>query len=163
MKAHILLAASLLSLPAAWTQSPLRRPVQYVTIACLQRTPGATNAAVDKFHLEFELKRFQHRVNAGLASSWRFERNVLPGGKDADCDYRSITASQEFPERTPAIFADSIRSAGIPLSPEEYVAKRDAVVQLVRLGIYRAEGGVGAPSQKGDFVVAGMAKLKPGQ
>jgi hypothetical protein len=164
MKTHLILAASLLAVPSAWPQAPAGQPAQYMQVACLKRAPGATNQAVENFYEDYELKRMQYRVKAGVILRWRLERNVLPGGADAGCQFRSVTAYSGFPpEETSDTYAESLRAAGIPFAVPEYNAKRNSVVQLVRLDIFRAEAQTGAGLQKGAYLVATMAKSKPGQ
>jgi hypothetical protein len=164
MKTPIILAVSLLAIPSIWSQAPSARGVQYLQIACLDRAPGATNQDVVKFFEDYELKRMQYRVNAGSISRWRLERNALPGGPDADCQYRSIAGFYDFPDYgVGTSFLESIRGAGINLTAPEYAAKRDAVVRLVRLGIYRVEGAAGSGIKKGGYTTAIMAKINPGR
>jgi hypothetical protein len=110
-----------------------------------------------------ELQRLQGRVDAGKLRRWRLERNVLPGGQKAECDYMSVFGYAGFPpEQRTELIEESLRGAGIRMTAAEFFAKRGAAAKAVRIDLYRSQALLG-DSGKGSYRVFIRIQVLPGQ
>jgi hypothetical protein len=164
MKTIGMIVAVFAAMPAAWSQSG-SGPVRYSTVACLKLAPGVTAAEFEKFHEEYELKRFQWRVNAGQMLAFRIDRNVSPGltAEESECGYVVTSVFEGFPpEVTPKALEESVRGAGIRMTAEELLAKRGKLAQLVRSEMRRIHANAGGGG-RGNYRVVARFKVLNGQ
>jgi len=103
------------------------------------------------------------RVESGMYSSFVLAESVVPAGRSARCDYHIVYGSIGFPPESPSAeqtVAD-MKKAGITMTREAMVAKRDDLSFLVSTDIWRAQTGVGR-TEKGGYARLNYYKTKPG-
>lgn len=160
MKISGLVFATLLCIPALMGQVPLKDS-PFLRITCLKLKDGVTSSAFEKFIQDYEVKRYQAIANGGGLSRWSLDRNVLPGGAASECAYRYAYTYNGFPPETTAdLLAQSLKDAGLNVTPQEYLTKRSSFARQVRSDIYRQTSGMVLVG-KGQYVVHGTVKIKP--
>jgi len=90
------------------------------------------------------------RVEAGVADSFVIAQAVVPMGASARCDYHIVSIYEGFPPagRGAEQAAADMKKAGISMTREAMIAKRDEVSYLVGMDIWRWRERVG-PTTKG--------------
>ena len=103
------------------------------------------------------------RLDAGIYSLFVIAQAVTPAGRSARCDYHIVFGYVGFPKepRTPEQTEADMKTAGIAMTREQMIAKRDELSYLVGVDIWRARDGVGA-SAKGAYARLNYYKIKSG-
>ncbi len=104
-------------------------------------------------------KIVQGLVDSGRLSSWALVRAVTPSGSASPCDYFVVSFYPGLPPE-PLGMADLgpvLKKAGLSMTAEEHIARRDAVSTLVTSGLWQNYLAVGS-MQKGDYIVVNEAK-----
>jgi hypothetical protein len=104
-------------------------------------------------------KIVQGLVDAGRLSSWALVRAVTPSGSASPCDYFVVSFYPGLPPE-PLGMADLgpvLKKAGLSMTAEEYIARRDSVSTLVSSGLWQTYLAVGS-MQKGDYIIVNEAK-----
>jgi len=130
----------------------------YHTVACFKAKADSA-AELQKFFSEESHKIAQGRVDTGQITTWYLLRSVLPQGSSAECDYLIVTMFSG----TPHLLAQqdlsaAIKKAGLSITPEEYVKRRNAVSTLVSVGIFQNQLFVGS-AKKGDYFRVNYMKV----
>jgi hypothetical protein len=103
-------------------------------------------------------KYAQSRVDSGAISNWYLLRSVIPQGSSATCDYLTVSMYPGAPSEP--LSADqmtaALKSAGLSLNRDEYIARRDSVATLVSTQMFRNVESVGAAKKGGYLSVAYM-------
>lgn len=103
------------------------------------------------------------RVEAGAIASFTIAQAVVPAGRSARCDYHIVYNYVGFPpealgaEQTAA----DMKKAGISMTREAMIAKRDELSYLVGTDIWRLQERVGQ-STKGAYARINYDKVRPG-
>ena len=145
------LSFPLLSQPASPTTG-------YHSVQCIKTKPDKgvefRKWAEGDFH-----KIIQGLVDSGRLSSWALVRAVTPSGSASPCDYFVVSFYPGLPPE-PLGMADLgpvLKKAGLSMTAEEYIARRDAASTLVTSGLWQTYLAVGS-MQKGDYIVVNEAK-----
>jgi hypothetical protein len=104
-------------------------------------------------------KYAQGLVDSGRLSSWALVRAVTPAGSASPCDYFVVAFYPGLPPE-PLGMADLgpvLKKAGLSMTAEEWVARRDSMSTLVSTGLWQNQVTVGS-MQKGDYIVVNEAK-----
>lgn len=104
-------------------------------------------------------KYAQGLVDSGRLSSWALVRAVTPAGSASPCDYFVVGFYPGLPPE-PLGMADlgpALKKAGLSMTAEEWVARRDSVSTLVSTGLWQNYFAVGS-MQKGDYIVVNESK-----
>jgi hypothetical protein len=121
---------------------------------------GAEHAA---FLRDVSSKLAKVRVDTGEYASYTVAQAVLPAGRSARCDYHIVIGYAGFPPEAPGpekTEAD-MKKAGLTMTREAMLAKRDDLSYLVSSDIWRWRERVG-PSAKGNYARLNYYKVKPG-
>ena len=102
----------------------------------------------------------QARVNAGEALTWTLLRAVSPAGSEARCDYISSTIYEGGPGEPPGRsgLEKDLQRAGVKMSADNYIAKRDTLSRLVSTEIWNVRIREGQP-RKGNYVFLNHMKV----
>src|ERR1039457_5653405 len=100
------------------------------------------------------------RVDAGVIASYTIAQAVAPVGRAARCDYHIVAGYNGFPPEAPSPeqTAADMKKAGISMSREAMVAKRDDLSYLVGVDtwMFRERGGT---PQKGGYARMNYDKI----
>ena len=93
----------------------------------------------------------------------RFRRikadGVFPRGEAAECDYLVVTFFPNMPHEFGTEQVDAaIKKAGLKFTGEDYFKHRDALVQLMSVGIFQNQAFVGG-AKKGDYFEVNYMKV----
>jgi hypothetical protein len=145
------LSFPLLSQPASPTTG-------YHIVQCLKIKPD--KGVEFRRWAEGDLHKYaQENVNSGRLSSWFLIRAVTPAGNANPCDYFVVAFYPGVPPE-PLGMADLgpvLKKAGVNLTAEEWIVRRDSVASLVSTGIWQNYASVGS-MQKGDYIVVNETK-----
>ena len=121
---------------------------------------GAEYAA---FLRDVSVKLAKVRVDAGTMASYTVAQAVAPAGRSARCDYHLVSIYAGFPPEAPSPeqTAADMKKAGIAMSREAMIAKRDELSFLVSMDIWRWQERVGTAG-KGGYARLNYYKVKPG-
>jgi hypothetical protein len=133
-------------------------PTGYHSVACIKVKPENANefsrwAAADVH------KFTQARVDLGAISTWYLLRSVIPQGTSADCDYLVVSMYPGVPPK-PLDMADidaALKKAGLTMSAQEYIDKRNALATLVSNDLFQNQVFVGT-AKKGNYFVVNYIK-----
>jgi len=92
------------------------------------------------------------RVDSGAAASFTIAQAVAPSGRSARCDYHIVYTYTGFPPELPGAeqTAADLKKAGISMTREAMLARRDELSYLVGVDIWRWRERVGQ-SAKGAY------------
>ncbi len=145
------LSSPLLSQPAPPTTG-------YHQVQCIKTKPD--KGVEFRKWAEGDLHKYaQALVDSGRLSSWSLIRAVTPAGSASPCDYVVVAFYPGLPPE-PLGMADIgplLKKAGLSMTAEEWVARRDSVSALVTTGLWQNHATVGS-MQKGDYVVVNEPK-----
>ena len=112
---------------------------------------------------EVTVKLAKVRVDAGVIASYTIAQAVAPVGRAARCDYHIVAGYNGFPPEAPSPeqTAADMKKAGISMSREAMVAKRDDLSYLVGVDTWMFRERVGTP-QKGGYARMNYDKIHPG-
>src|ERR1039457_6727899 len=101
---------------------------------------------------EVTVKLAKVRVDAGVIASYTIAQAVSPVGRAARCDYHIVAVYNSFPPEAPSPeqTAADMKKAGISISREAMIAKRDEISALVGVDTWVYRARVGMP-QKGAY------------
>jgi hypothetical protein len=131
----------------------------FQTLACIKVAPGKT-AEYRQFVNETTQVMMQARADAGEIVSWSLLRNVIPAGTEARCDYSLVTTYQGAPpqpQSTEAL-AKALAKAGVKMTAAQFLARRQALSQLVAYEMWQSVVRVGHP-QKGNYLYLNHMKV----
>lgn len=141
---------------AAFAQQP--SSPGYHTVACFKLKPDSA-AEFRKFVTDDAHKIAQGRAAAGEINTWYLLRSVFPQGEAAACDYLVVAIFPRMPhELGPEQLDAAIKKAGLNITPEEYVKRRNAVTRLISTAVYQNQAAVGSP-KKGDYFRVNYMKV----
>ena len=134
-------------------------PTYSQTINYIKVQPGK-GAEYEQFLRDTSMKTAQIRANAGEIVSWTLLRSVMPAGQEARADYMISTFSEGAP-RPPmdrATFEAHLKTAGVTMTADQFLAKRSALSTLVNTELWRPRVRVGAPA-KGHYILVNLMKV----
>ncbi len=104
-------------------------------------------------------KYAQGLVDSGRLSSWALVRAVTPAGSASPCDYFVIGFYPGLPPEPLGMagLGPVLKKAGLSMTAEEWVARRDSMSALVSTGLWQNYATVGS-MQKGDYIVVNEEK-----
>jgi hypothetical protein len=119
-------------------------------------------ADFQKFETELLHKVAQARIDDGELTALYVLRAAVPQGESAECDYLVIS----FFPKLPHLFGKdqlqaAINKAGLAITPEDYVNRRNAVSKVISTAILQTQDSVWAP-KKGDYFQVSYMKVAPG-
>ena len=130
----------------------------YHTVACLKLKPDSA-AEFRKFVTDDVHKVAQGRVGKGELTGWYLLRSVFPQGEAADCDYLIVAIFPKMPHAFgPDILDAAIKKAGLTITPDDYVKRRDSLSKVISTAVYQNEAAVGSP-KKGDYFEVSYMKV----
>jgi hypothetical protein len=134
----------------------------FAKVNCIKVRPGKSVEFV-AFVRDVAMKLAKVRVDRGVYTTALFAESVYPAGRAAACDYAGVYIYNGFPpeDATPAQTEADMKKAGITMTREAMIAKRDDLSYLVGSDLWREHGLVGA-AKKGDYVRVIYYKVKPG-
>lgn len=134
-------------------------PTGYHRVACIKVKPGQYGAfrawAAGDAH-----KVLQAEVDSGKLSSWFLLRSEIPAGGSAECDYLAVAMYPGLPPE-PAGRDDltaALKKAGLTLSAQQFVDRRNALTMLVSNNMFRNVALVGT-MKKGNYFLVNYMKV----
>jgi hypothetical protein len=130
------------------------------SVACFKLKADSA-ADFQKFETELLHKVAQGRIDDGELTALYVLRSAIPQGESAECDYVVVSI---FP-KLPHLFGKeqlqaAIKQAGLDITPEDYINRRNAVSKLVSTAIFQTAASVGAP-KKGDYFQVSYMQVAP--
>ena len=158
MKVSRLLLCAAIAAALATTLVAQQPATGYHTVACLKVKPE--NAAeFQKFLADFSHKIAQGRVDNGEVTTWYLLRAVLPQGTSAECDYLFVAMFPGAPHLAgPEYLSAAIKKAGLSISPQDYVNRRNALSAIESVAIFQNQAFVGS-AKKGDYFRVNYMKV----
>jgi hypothetical protein len=141
-----------MALTAAFSATLLAQeaPSGFHRVACLKVSPQNSDA-YRKFVSDDSAKVMQAEIKSGIISGWLLMRSVVPQGESARCDYLSVSVLPGYPTQHPNALADAIKQAGLKMTADEYISKRDSLTTLVSNDLFQTRAMVGG-IKKGDYL-----------
>jgi hypothetical protein len=160
-KAPRVLTLGALCLCAAFGQA--QTPPIYSRDNCVKVKDGK-GAEYAAYLRDVVLKLAQVRVDSGQQTGFVVGQAVLPIGRSARCDYHIFATYSGFPAElsTPEQTAADMKKAGIAMSREAMIAKRNELSYLVSTDIWRWHERIGKPA-KGGYSRLNFYKVQPGK
>ena len=122
------------------------------------------NGYRNKYYRDFipniSKKMMQAKADAPGATltAWYFMRSRIPSGEEPTCDYLAVEAFEGFP--APLLSrSEALKKAGIDMTRDEYIDRRNSLVKLVDIKLYSAVEIVGE-TEPGNFVVLNYMKVR---
>ena len=106
------------------------------------------------------------RVESGEFAWFIAEIAVAPAGTSAPCDYRLVYGYKGLPPEAPSkeALAAALKRAKLTLTADDFIARRNALTQLVSVDIWsRRDGTAVRTIEKGSYVRINHYKVKYGQ
>jgi hypothetical protein len=125
-----------------------QQPAPHMYDYCLKVNPGNT-AALDAHLQNVESKLGQVLVDSGRLLAWASARAIAPVGESARCDYHVFAQMAGFPAQpplAPPAEAD-LKKAGLAMSVQQVLEKRQSLVKLVSVNLWRVGARVGQVEQ----------------
>lgn len=128
------------------------------TVACIKVKPDKmsefrqwTDATLHKYA--------QGRVDSGALSAFYLLRTVFPAGASAECDYLTIALYPGVPPEPMGMedMSAALKKAGLNMTAQEYIARRDALSTLVSSSLFHNELSAGS-IQKGAYMAVNYMK-----
>lgn len=115
------------------------------------------------FLRDVTVKLAKFRVDSDAIASYTVAQAVAPAGRAARCDYHLVTGYKGFPPELASAeqIAADIKKAGISMSREAMIAKRDELSDLAGMDIWMYRERVGMP-QKGGYARINYDKVHLG-
>lgn len=158
MKVSRLLLCAAVAVALATTLVAQRPATGYHTVACLKVKPESS-ADFQKFLTDVSHKIAQGRADNGEITQWYLLRAVLPQGSSAECDYLFVTMFSGAPHLvSPENLAAAIKKAGLSISPQDYMNRRNALSTIVSVAVFQNLSFVGTP-KKGDYFRVNYMKV----
>jgi len=131
----------------------------YHSVACLKLKPDSA-AEFRKFQSDVAHKVAQGRVGDGELTAWYLLRSVFPQGESTECDYLVVAMFPKMPHAFGAEQLDpAIKKAGLSITPDDYMKRRDSTVRVVTTAVYQNQASVGSP-KKGDYFQVNYMKVE---
>jgi hypothetical protein len=139
--------------------TPAQQPSPgYHSVACLKLKPDSA-AEFRKFVTDDVHKVAQGRVDDGELTGWYLLRSVFPQGESVECDYLIVAMFPKMPHAFgPDILEAAIKKAGLTITPDDYVKRRNSLSKVVSTAVYQNQAAVGAP-KKGDYFQVNYMKV----
>ena len=159
MKVPRLLASVALAAAFSATLLAQQAPTGYHSVACIKVKPES-NTEFRKWVAEDVHKLAQSRVDGGTYSSWFVLRSVIPAGRSAECDYVIVSLYPGIPPAPSGIeeLDAALKKAGISLSGQQYVDRRNSLTTLISNDMYQNQASVGS-FKKGDYFTVNYMKV----
>ncbi len=127
------------------------------------KVPQGKNLEFEAYAKEVAIPLNQARIDNGEATWFLVARGVMPVGSSAKCDYRVVYGYAGLPPESSSIEQTeaALKRAKLSMTVKELFAKRDALTQLVDLGIWSGIDRIGGTPQKGNFVRLNHYSVKP--
>jgi hypothetical protein len=131
----------------------------YFSVTCLKLEPGKS-AEFRSWMSDVVRKIAQSRVDAGILTSWELYREVLPQGSESHCDYAILARYPGLPPEptTDEALPATLKKAGINLTAQQYIERRNSVAHLVGNSIGQTRASVGS-YKLGDYLVINHMKV----
>ena len=130
----------------------------YHSVACLKLKPDSA-AEFRKFQADVAHKVAQGRIGDGELTAWYLLRSVLPQGESTECDFLIVAIFPKMPHTFGAEQLDpAIKKAGLSITPDDYMKRRDSLVKVVSTAVYQNQAAVGSP-KKGDYFQVNYMKV----
>jgi hypothetical protein len=151
----IVIAALSAALPAQ------QAPSGFHTVNCLKIKPEKSGE-FRKWISDVLQKYAQSRVDSGAVSTWYLLRSAMPQGASATCDYLTVAIYPGAPPEplSPAQMGEALKKAGVSMTGEEYIARRDSIATLVSAQLFRNLDSVGGAAKKGGYLTVSFMKAK---
>jgi hypothetical protein len=147
-----LLALGIAAPFCAAQQNTNSQPEVFFRRNCIKLQPGKTAADYQRYVAEVTRKLWQNAANEGTITSYAVFRAVAPAGEAAECDFVTVSVSQNMP--TPPLdneaIAKALKATSSPMTTQQLMARRDSISRLVTSEIWRTTQIVGQ-YQKGDY------------
>lgn len=133
----------------------------YATITCTKAKEGK-GAEYAAFRQNVGAKISKVLVDRGLFSAVIYTVASYPAGRDARCDYQTVSISNGFPPPASELSGteEDIKKAGIPMSRQAMLDKREELRIFVGREIWLRRATVGGVV-KGGYVRVNYNKTKP--
>ena len=158
MKFPRLLACAAFAAALSAALSAQQAPSGFHTVNCIKVKPEKS-AEFRKWIPDVMQKFARARVDSGAVSTWYLFRAVIPQGSSATCDYLTVSLYPGAPpepltaEQTAAL----LKKAGVSMTAEEYMTRRDSIGTLVSSQMFRNIESIGA-AQKGGYISVAYMK-----
>ncbi len=133
-------------------------PSGFHTVNCIKVKPEKS-VEFRKWVGEVMQKYAHSRVDSGAVSTWYLLRALIPQGTSATCDYLSVSiypGAPPEPLKAEEVGA-ALKKAGISMTADEYMTRRDSISTLVSTGVFRNVESLGSP-QKGGYLSVSYMK-----
>ena len=132
-------------------------PSGFHTVNCL-KIKTEKSGEFHKWVADVLQKYAQSRVDSGAVSAWYLLRSVIPQGASATCDYLTVSFYPGAPPEplSPERMSEALKKAGVSMTAEEYVARRDSIATLISSQLFRNIDSVGSAQKGGYLSVAYM-------
>jgi hypothetical protein len=157
MKIPRFLACAAFAAAFSATLPAQQAPSGYHTVNCIKIKPEKS-AEFRKWIPEVLQKFAQARVDSGAVTTWYLLRNVMPTGTVATCDYLTVSIYPGAPPEplSPEQTAAVLKKAGVSMTAEEYMTRRDSMATLVSSSLFQNVESLGSASKGGYLSVAYM-------
>jgi hypothetical protein len=134
--------------------SAQQAPTGFHTVNCV-KVKSEKSAEFHKWMADVVTKLAESRVESGSLSAWYLLRAIDPAGHDAECDYVTVSVYPGAPPEplTGEKMTAALKKAGLPLTAEDYVARRDSVATLISTHMYINQISVGKANKGGYMAV----------
>jgi hypothetical protein len=141
-------------------QQPSAGPTGFHSVACFKFKADSA-AEFQKFETEVVHKVAQGRIDDGELTAWYLLRSVIPQGESAECDYLIVAIYPKLPHMfSKEVLQAAITKAGLAITPEDYMSRRNAVSRLVSVAMFQNQASAGTP-KKGDYFEVSYMKVAP--
>ena len=129
---------------------------------CVKVKEGKTRE-FEAYVQEVTVKLAKVRVDAGTIVTYTIAQAVAPVGRAARCDYHFVAGYNGFPPEAPSPeqTATDMKKAGISMSREAMLTKRDELSNLVGVDVWVYRERVGT-AKKGGYARINYDKVHPG-
>lgn len=159
---HIAAIATIVCCDQAAFAQQQTAPRQYSRDSCVKVRDGKA-AEYAAFLRDVTTKLYKVRVEAGDAASFVIARAVEPAGRSARCDYHIVVGYDGFPPEAAGAekTAADLKKAGIAMTRDQMLAKRDELSFLVSTDTWAWDNRVGT-IQAGGYGRLNFYKVKAG-
>ena len=131
---------------------------------CIKVAPGKA-AEYETFLRDNVVPLARARVEMGESAWFVAEIAVSPAGTSAPCDYRLVYGYKAQPPEalSKETLAAGLKRARLTLTADEFIARRNALTQLVGVDLWSYIDGVPWNNEKGTYVRINHYNVKYGQ
>jgi hypothetical protein len=157
MKIARLLLCAAMAAALSFALVAQQAPTGFHTVNCI-KVKSEKSAEFHKWITEVMQKVAKARVDSGAVSTWYLLRNVIPQGTTATCDYLTVSVYPGAPPEPlkPEEIQPALKKAGISLTAEEYLTRRDSLSSLVSSRLFQNVETLGSVNKGGYLSVAYM-------